>query len=66
MLTGESDDVSKNATYYRNGKIETKDGVKELEPIPAKQINMVFAGTLVAYGTGMMVASIGDNTQMGI
>ena len=47
-------------------KVETKDGVKELEPIPAKQINMVFGGTLVAYGTGMMVVtSIGDNTQMG-
>ena len=58
MLTGESDDVSK--------KCDAIIGVKELEPIPAKQINMVFGGTLVAYGTGMMVVtSIGDNTQMG-
>ena len=67
MLTGESDDVSKKCdAIIGMEKVETKDGVKELEPIPAKQINMVFGGTLVAYGTGMMVVtSIGDNTQMG-
>ena len=63
MLTGESDDVSKKCDAIIGME---KDGVKELEPIPAKQINMVFGGTLVAYGTGMMVVtSIGDNTQMG-
>ena len=64
MLTGESDDVSKKCDAIINmEKVETKDGIKELEPIPAKQINMVFGGTLVAYGTGMMVVtSIGDNT----
>ena len=67
MLTGESDDVSKKCDVTIGmEKVETKDGVKELEPIPAKQINMVFGGTLVAYGTGMMVVtSIGDDTQMG-
>ncbi|MGM9536340.1 MAG: cation-translocating P-type ATPase, partial [Intestinibacter sp.] len=67
MLTGESDDVSKKCdAIIGMEKVETKDGIKELEPIPAKQINMVFGGTLVAYGTGMMVVtSIGDNTQMG-
>lgn len=67
MLTGESDDVSKKCDVTIGmEKVETKDGIKELEPIPAKQINMVFGGTLVAYGTGMMVVtSIGDNTQMG-
>lgn len=67
MLTGESDDVSKKCdAIIGMEKVETKDGVKELEPIPAKQINMVFGGTLVAYGTGMMVVtSIGDNTEMG-
>lgn len=67
MLTGESDDVSKKCDVTIGmEKVETKDGVKELEPIPAKQINMVFGGTLVAYGTGMMVVtSIGDNTEMG-
>lgn len=67
MLTGESDDVSKKCDVIIGmEKVQTKDGIKELEPIPAKQINMVFGGTLVAYGTGMMVVtSIGDNTQMG-
>ncbi len=67
MLTGESDDVSKKCDVTIGmEKVETKNGIKELEPIPAKQINMVFGGTLVAYGTGMMVVtSIGDNTQMG-
>ncbi|RDY23785.1 calcium-translocating P-type ATPase, PMCA-type [Romboutsia maritimum] len=67
MLTGESDDVSKKSDVIINmEKIESKGSIIEQEPIPAKQINMVFGGTLVAYGRGiMLVTSIGDNTQMG-
>ncbi|MCC3869749.1 calcium-translocating P-type ATPase, PMCA-type [Terrisporobacter mayombei] len=67
MLTGESDDVSKNADItIPMEKIESKGQIIEQEPIPAKQINMVFGGTLVAYGRGtMVVTSIGDNSEMG-
>ena len=67
MLTGESDDVSKNADItIPMEKIESKGQIMEQEPIPAKQINMVFGGTLVAYGRGtMVVTSIGDNSEMG-
>ncbi|WP_419725353.1 calcium-translocating P-type ATPase, PMCA-type [Terrisporobacter petrolearius] len=67
MLTGESDDVSKNADItIPMEKIESKGQTIEQEPIPAKQINMVFGGTLVAYGRGTMaVTSIGDNSEMG-
>ncbi|CEN25886.1 calcium-transporting ATPase [[Clostridium] sordellii] len=67
MLTGESDDVSKKAEVIISvEEIEAKGEKVEQDPIPAKQINMVFGGTLVAYGRGtMIVTSIGDNTQMG-
>lgn len=67
MLTGESDDVSKNADItIPMEKIESKGQTIEQEPIPAKQINMVFGGTLVAYGRGtMVVTAIGDNSEMG-
>ena len=67
MLTGESDDVSKNADItIPMEKIEAKGSIVEQEPIPAKQINMVFGGTLVAYGRGtMVVTSTGDNSEMG-
>ncbi|CEQ04496.1 calcium-transporting ATPase [[Clostridium] sordellii] len=67
MLTGESDDVSKKADVIIHvEEIEAKGEKVEQDPIPAKQINMVFGGTLVAYGRGtMIVTSIGDNTQMG-
>lgn len=67
MLTGESDDVSKRSdVLIPMEKIESKGSIVEQEPIPAKQINMVFGGTLVAYGRGTMVVTvIGDNTQMG-
>lgn len=55
MLTGESADVLKNA-----------DKIIEKEPIPAEQVNMVFGGTLVAYGRGIMVVTTtGDKTEMG-
>lgn len=67
MLTGESDDVSKKAdVIIPVEEVEAKGEKVEQDPIPAKQINMVFGGTLVAYGRGtMIVTSIGDNTQMG-
>lgn len=67
MLTGESDDVSKRADIIiPMEQIESKGKMVEQEPIPAKQINMVFGGTLVAYGRGtIVVTSIGDNTEMG-
>ena len=67
MLTGESDDVSKNADIlvYME-KIKANNMIMEQEPIPAKQLNMVFGGALVSYGRGtMVVTSIGDNTEMG-
>lgn len=67
MLTGESEDVTKKSdvivnmeTIERNGKTIVQD------PIPAKQINMVFGGTLVAYGRGkLVVTSTGDSSEMG-
>ncbi|HBE8554340.1 TPA: HAD-IC family P-type ATPase, partial [Clostridioides difficile] len=53
MLTGESDDVSKKCDVVVSmEEIESKGAVVVQEPIPAKQINMVFGGTLVAYGRG--------------
>ncbi|HFL3106192.1 TPA: calcium-translocating P-type ATPase, PMCA-type, partial [Clostridioides difficile] len=67
MLTGESDDVSKKCDVVVSmEEIESKGAVVVQEPIPAKQINMVFGGTLVAYGRGaLVVTSIGDNSEMG-
>lgn len=67
MLTGESDDVNKDhEAIIPMEKIETKNGIVEQEPVPAKQINMLFTGSFVAYGRGtMVVTSIGDNTEMG-
>ncbi|WP_461207488.1 calcium-translocating P-type ATPase, PMCA-type [Clostridium sp. DL1XJH146] len=67
VLTGESDDVSKKTDILvEMEEIKTKDGVKIQDPIPAKQINMVFGGTLVAYGRGtFVVTSTGDNSEMG-
>lgn len=67
MLTGESDDVSKKCDVVVSmEEIESKGAVVVQEPIPAKQINMVFGGTLVAYGRGaLVVTSIGDSSEMG-
>ena len=67
MLTGESADVSKREdvlvlmeTLKKGDKVITQD------PVHAKQINMVFGGTFVAYGKGrFVVTSIGDNSEMG-
>lgn len=67
MLTGESDDVSKKCdVLVPMEEIEAKGALVVQEPIPAKQINMVFGGTLVAYGRGaLVVTSIGDSSEMG-
>ncbi len=67
MLTGESDDVNKcGDTVIEIERIDSHGNVVIQEPVPAKQINMVFGGTLIAYGRGrMVVTSIGDLTQIG-
>lgn len=67
MLTGESDDVKKDAkAIIGMEEIEVSGTKKIQDPIPAKQINMGFGGTLIAYGKAIMVVTgIGDNTEMG-
>ena len=67
MLTGESDDVKKDAEAVISMEEIMVNGNKKIQdPIPAKQINMGFGGTLVAYGKAtMIVTTIGDNTEMG-
>ncbi len=51
MLTGESDDVAKNADAVLDMEVVySKTEIIEQDAIPAKQVNMVFGGTLVAYG----------------
>ncbi|MGN0143552.1 MAG: calcium-translocating P-type ATPase, PMCA-type [Clostridium sp.] len=68
MLTGESDDVKKDANaLVEMEEIQAKDGSKKIQdPIPAKQVNMAFGGTLIAYGKAtMVVTTIGDATEMG-
>ena len=67
MLTGESDDVTKNANaIIAMEEIESKGKKIVQDPIPAKQINMVFGGTLVAYGRGkLLVTNTGDASEMG-
>lgn len=67
MLTGESDDVKKDAKVIIKMEELKVNGIEKIQdPIPAKQINMGFGGTLIAYGKAIMVVtSIGDNTEMG-
>lgn len=67
MLTGESADVVKDSEKIIDMEVVYgKTEIIEQETIPAKQVNMVFGGTLVAYGRGMMVVtSTGDKTEMG-
>ncbi len=67
MLTGESEDVSKDAELIiEMENIKAKDKNIVQDPIPAKQRNMVFGGTLIAYGrASFVVTSTGDNSQMG-
>ncbi|MBE6050924.1 MAG: calcium-translocating P-type ATPase, PMCA-type [Clostridium sp.] len=67
MLTGESDDVKKDSKLLIDLEEINVKGKKQLQdPIPAKQLNMAFTGTLVAYGKAtMLVTGTGDNTEMG-
>ncbi|MDY4078675.1 MAG: calcium-translocating P-type ATPase, PMCA-type [Clostridium sp.] len=67
MLTGESDDVKKDANaIIPLEEIDVKGQKQIQDPIPAKQSNMGFTGTLIAYGKGtLLVTGIGDNTEMG-
>jgi P-type Ca2+ transporter type 2C len=67
MLTGESEEVNKRAeVIIELDEIKDKNQIVFQEPIPAKQINMVFGGTLVAYGRGKFVVTYtGDASEMG-
>ncbi|MGV8984297.1 cation-translocating P-type ATPase, partial [Clostridium sp.] len=67
MLTGESEDVSKDdQAIIEMENIKSKDKNIVQDPIPAKQLNMVFGGTLVAYGrASFVVTATGDSSQMG-
>lgn len=67
MLTGESADVTKSADEIVEMEVVYgKTEIIEQDTIPAKQINMVFGGTFVAYGRGtMLVTATGDKTEMG-
>ena len=66
MLTGESDDVNKRLGIVKEEEVMS-DGKKILQdPIPAKQFNMLFGGTLIASGQAkMIVTCTGDHTEMG-
>ncbi|MCB2291460.1 calcium-translocating P-type ATPase, PMCA-type [Clostridium sp. CS001] len=67
ILTGESEDVNKNAEIIIDMEsIESKGKNIVQDPIPAKQKNMVFGGTLIAYGRAtFVVTATGDNSEMG-
>ncbi|MBU3112690.1 calcium-translocating P-type ATPase, PMCA-type [Clostridium lacusfryxellense] len=67
MLTGESEDVNKDCELViEMENIQAKNKVIVQDPIPAKQKNMVFGGTLIAYGRAtFVVTSTGDSSQMG-
>ncbi|WP_238915154.1 calcium-translocating P-type ATPase, PMCA-type [Clostridium sp. YIM B02555] len=67
MLTGESDDVKKDSNVVVQMEEIESNGIKKMQdPIPAKQINMGFGGTLIAYGKAtMVITSIGDTTEVG-
>nr|WP_302595152.1 calcium-translocating P-type ATPase, PMCA-type [uncultured Cellulosilyticum sp.] len=66
MLTGESDDVSKRVGKVKEEIIHIQGEEVVQDPIPAKQFNMLFGGTLVACGSAkMIVTATGDETEMG-
>lgn len=66
MLTGESNDVKKYLGVVEEEEVMC-EGKKVLQdPIPAKQFNMLFGGTLLASGQAkMIVTATGDHTEMG-
>lgn len=66
MLTGESDDVSKRVGKVKEEIIHIEGEEVRQDPVPAKQFNMLFGGTLVACGSAkMIVTATGDETEMG-
>ena len=66
MLTGEADEAKKHDRVVGMEILQSENGEIIQDPIPAKQTNMLFAGTLVSYGRGkMVVTSTGDQTEMG-
>ncbi len=66
MLTGESDDVSKKPGLVKEEIVTISGEQISQDPVPAKQFNMLFGGTLVAYGSAkMIITSTGDYTEMG-
>lgn len=68
MLTGEADDVKKthDVCIEQESIVTSKGETVIQDPVPAKQINMLFGGTFVAQGKGtFVVTTIGDNTEMG-
>lgn len=66
MLTGESDDVRKKLGRVGEEVIVLEGERRVQDPIPAKQFNMLFGGTLIAFGQAtMIVTATGDETEMG-
>ncbi len=66
MLTGEADEAKKEVRLVEMEIIQSEKGKILQDPIPAKQSNMLFAGTLISYGRGkVVVTSTGDQTEMG-
>ncbi|MDF2612714.1 MAG: calcium-translocating P-type ATPase, PMCA-type [Clostridia bacterium] len=66
MLTGESHDVNKKPGIIEEDiLIIDKEKILQ-DPSPSKQHNMLFGGTLIAYGSAkMIVTATGDHTEMG-
>ena len=66
MLTGESEDVKKKVGIVRQEELVVEGKHIYQDPIPAKQYNMLFGGTLIASGQAkMIVTATGDETEMG-
>lgn len=66
MLTGESDDVKKKLGVVKQEELVIEGKTIYQDPIPAKQYNMLFGGTLIASGQAqMIVTATGDDTEMG-